>query len=90
MIIYREGKAIELTKLELVDAFREQQKLNYRTDIEEKIESMYEEGMIDDLDRDNIDIDAAVRDMPELISNNDDYYKAYWSTIKQAIDQNGY
>ena len=85
MVIYRDGQAIELTGLELQQAYEEMQNDYYMEDIGDQLCEYYDiEPCTDDSE---IDLKEIAKDALDLLANDDVYYQCYWDAIHTAIKQ---
>ena len=85
MTIYRDGQAIELTELELDQAYREARNGYYINDIGDKLREDYDiEPCTDDSE---IDLSEIANDAQDLLANDDMYYECYWDSVHTAIEQ---
>lgn len=81
MIIYRDGKAIELTGLELQQAYEEQYDEYFKNDVWDKLQEEYDI----DPDRGDINLGDISLIAQELLGDNDLYNDIYWDAIHTAI-----
>lgn len=85
MIIYRDGKAIELTALELEQAYREAREQYLFEEICDKLREDYNvEPCTDDY---HIDVRQIVWDAMDLLANDDIYWDCEQDAKHQAIKQ---
>lgn len=83
MIIYRDGKAIELTGLELQQAYEEMKNDYYMDDIGNQLREDYDiEPCTDDSE---IDLEEIARVAQGLLGKHDTYNDIYWDAIHTAI-----
>lgn len=78
MTIYRDGKAIELTREECRQIYDELDREYYREDLRGKLEDMEIE-----LDVTEELIDRFVH----ALGNNDGYWESYWLTAEYVIEE---
>ena len=78
MTIYRDGKAIELTRDECRKAYEELDREYKKEDIGCQLELMEIE----------LDItDELVDDVDHALGNNDSYWDSYWRTVEYSIEE---
>jgi hypothetical protein len=84
MTIYRDGKAIELTGLELHQAYEEVRDELYINDIGDKLREDYDiEPCTDDSE---IDLKEIAIDVQDLLANDDTYFLCYCDATHTAIE----
>ena len=85
MTIYRDGQAIELTGLELQQAYEEMRNSYYMDDIGDRLREDYDiEPCTDDSD---IDLMEIAKKMEDILWDNDTYNDIYWDAIHTAIER---
>lgn len=85
MIIYRDGKAIELTGLELHQAYEEVRDQYFMDEIGNTLREDYDiEPCTDDSE---IDLRKIAQDMQNLLANNDTHWECEVEAKHQAIEQ---
>lgn len=85
MTIYRDGKAIELTELELDQAYREARDQYFMDEIGNTLREDYDmEPCTDDSE---IDLREIALDMQNLLANNDTHWECQVEAKHQAIEQ---
>lgn len=78
MVIYRDGKAIELTREECRKVYDELDKQYKTEDIRGKLEEMEVE----------LDVtDELICRVEHALGNNDGYWDYYWCTIEYVIEE---
>jgi hypothetical protein len=78
MKIYRDGKAIELTREECRQVYDELDKEYKTEDIRGKLEEMEVELDVTDELIDRVD---------HVLGNNDGYWDSYWCTVEYVIEE---
>ena len=78
MIIYRDGKAIELTREECRKAYDE-------LDREYKIEDI--RGQLEAIEVELEVTDELINKVEHALGNNDGYWDSYWCTIEYVIEE---
>lgn len=81
MKIYRDGKAIELTKKELEAAYNEFDTCKYKEQIQQVIKDMRIEIVMEDTDFDEI-----MHRIENELSDNDTYWDIYHCAIADVIN----
>jgi hypothetical protein len=85
MTIYRDGKAIELTGLELHQAYEEVRDQYFMDEIGNTLREDYDvEPCTDDSE---IDLREIAQDMQNLLANNDTHWECEVEAKHQAIEQ---
>lgn len=85
MKIYRDGKAIELTELELDQAYREARDQYFMDEIGNTLREDYDiEPCTDDS---KIDLREIAQEMQDLLANNDTHWECEVEAKHQAIEQ---
>ena len=80
MIIYRDGKAIELTSEECRKAYDELDRTYKAEDIRGKLEEM-------EIEFDDSDVDVLVDRVDNALGKNDGYWDSYWCTVEYTIEE---
>lgn len=80
MIIYREGKAIELTREECRKAYDELDREYKAEDIRGQLETM-------EIELDDGDVDVLIDRVDNALGNNDGYWDSYWCTMEYVIEE---
>ena len=84
MIIYRDGQAIELTELELDQAYREAKIQYLCEEIYEYLREEYDDDLISKVEK---DLSEIADDMLCLIANDDTHWECEQDAKHQAIKQ---
>lgn len=84
MIIYRDGQAIELTELELDQAYREARTQYLCEEIYEYLREEYEDDLLSKVEK---DLSEIADDMLCLIANDDTHWECEQEAKHQAIKQ---
>ena len=83
MKIIRNGQEIELTSVELAQAYEEQHKEYFGIDVCDVLRENYDI----DPNRGDINWGEIATDAQDLLSDDDCYYECYWEAINTAIKQ---
>jgi hypothetical protein len=78
MTIYRNGQAIELTGLELQQAYEEYAKDGAKEDIRTEAEAM-------DVDIPEEALDELAHNLDNVVGNDDGYWDSYWCDVEYVI-----
>lgn len=85
MTIYRDGQAIELTDVELHQAYKEVRNEFYMEHISDKLRWDYDiEPCTDDS---KIDLSEMADNLAYIILDNDTYNDIYWDAVHTVIEQ---
>lgn len=80
MIIYRDGKAIELTREECRKAYDELDREYKAEDIRGQLEAM-------EVELDDGDVDVLTDRVDLALGRNDSYWDSYWCTMEYVIEE---
>jgi hypothetical protein len=80
MIIYRDGKAIELTREECRQVYDE-------LDREYKAEDIRGQQEVLEMTLNDDDVEVLVDRVDHALGNNDGYWDSYWCTIEYVIEE---
>lgn len=83
MTIYRDGQAIELTKEELEQAYREEQVQYYIDEVEWQLQEYHNIDAVED----GIDCKKIAYDVMDLIANDDTHWYCEQEAFRIAIRQ---
>lgn len=83
MKIIRNGQEFELTAEELQQAYDEQQKRFFGSDVCDRLQDEFDINP----NRGDIDWEQIAVDAIDLLADDDGYYESYWQAIDQAIEQ---